>query len=252
MQRASARFRIPSTHTVLIRVGGLALILLIASFVGYRLGWFDFRHTLEHLERLRSTHGVVAFLIAFIAAFAVGTSVGFPGLPFMVVAGALFGTFLGSVVAWAGAMLGAMGGYWVAQTIGHDLVLRWLSRFRRAEVAVRDAQHFTGMLRLRLIPMLPLGTVNFVGGLARVPFARYLLATAIGILPSTVIYAYFADSLIEGVGHGRSDAIRSLVIASVLLILLSLTPKLLARKERHEEQPRGDRPVTSGRSVRSG
>jgi uncharacterized membrane protein YdjX (TVP38/TMEM64 family) len=82
------------------------------------------------------------------------------------------------------------------------------------------------MLRLRLIPVLPIGIVNFVAGLAEANVGPYLLATAIGVVPSIVIYTYFADSLIEGVSGGRKDAVASLLIASALLILLSLAPKL--------------------------
>ena len=79
-----------------------------------------------------------------------------------------------------------------------------------------------------------------------------MLATAIGIAPSTVIFTYFADSLLEGVGHGHADAMRSLVISSVLLILLSLAPKLFARGDRSKELEREREFITSGRSVRSG
>jgi uncharacterized membrane protein YdjX (TVP38/TMEM64 family) len=252
MQRTAPRLRTPPTRSVIIRVGSLAAILLLASFIGYRLGWFDYRHTLEHVARLREAHSVVAFAIGFVAVYGVGTAVGIPGMPFTVAAGALFGTLFGSALSWAGAMVGATAGYWIARTVGHDVVVRWLKRFRRIDAAVADARHFPGMLRLRLIPVLPLGTVNFVGGLARVPFVRYLLATAIGVLPSTIVYTYFADSLLEGVGHGRADAMRSLIIASVLLIVLSLAPKLLARKDRDATAAPVDLAITSGRSVRSG
>jgi len=160
----------------------------------------------------------------------------------------LFGTLLGSALAWVGAMIGAAIGYWVARTVGHDVLARWLKRYKRADAAVADARNLGGMLRLRLFPVIPLGTANFVGGLARVPFERYMLATAIGIVPSTVIFTYFADSLLEGVGHGHTNAMRSLIISSVLLILLSLTPKLFARRDQRKELDF----VTSDRSVRSG
>jgi len=80
-----------------------------------------------------------------------------------------------------------------------------------------------------LIAILPLGIVNFVGGLARTPFTSYMAATGVGIIPSILIYSYFADSLLERVGNGRSDALLSLVIASALLLALSLAPKWLAR-----------------------
>ena len=227
-----AAHRPPSSRAALVRIGTLVGLLIAASLIGYRLGWFDYRHTLEHLARLRDGQSVAIFAVCFVLAYGFATALGIPGMPFTVASGALFGTLLGSIFAWMGALVGATIGYWVARTIGHDVVVRWLKRYKRANAAVDDARDFAGMLRLRLIPVLPLGTVNFVGGLARAPFLSYLLATAIGVIPSTIIYNYFADSLLEGVGHGRADAMRSLIIASVLLILLSLTPKVLNRKAR--------------------
>ena len=155
-----------------------------------------------------------------------------PSLPFTVVAGVLFGTALGSTFAWVGEMVSAAAGYWIAITIGHDVVARWLSRYKRARAAIEDARDFEGILRLRLIPVLPLGTVNFVCGLARSPFGRYMVATAIGVVPSTIIYTYFADSLLERVGQGQAEAMRSVIIASALLIVLSLTPRWMNRWRR--------------------
>ena len=231
--RLGARARaLPPTRAAAIRIGILALLLVAASLVAYELGWFDYRHTLEHLARLRSHHNVLVFSICFVLIFGAGTSVGMPSLPFTVTAGVLFGTALGSTFAWVGELLSGALGYWVARSVGHDIVARWLSRYKRANAAIEDARDFAGILRLRLIPVLPLGTVNFICGLARSPFGTYMVATAIGVIPSTIIYTYFADSLLERVGQGHADAMRSVIIASVLLILLSLTPRWLARKRK--------------------
>jgi uncharacterized membrane protein YdjX (TVP38/TMEM64 family) len=230
MQRTTTDARaLPSSRAALARIGMLVGVLAAASLIGYKLGWFDYQHTLEHVKRLRQGHNFLIFSIGFVAVYGIGTAVGIPGLPFTVAAGALFGTLLGSALAWVGAMVGATTGYWIARTVGHDVVSRWVKRFKRVDTALGQACDFAGIMRLRLIPVFPLGTVNFVGGLARSPFGVYLLATAIGIIPSTIIYTYFADSLLEGVGNGRADAMRSLIIASVLLILLSLTPKFFNR-----------------------
>jgi uncharacterized membrane protein YdjX (TVP38/TMEM64 family) len=232
VQRTPGIANAPRTQSAVVRIAGLAVLLLVGSYIGYRLGWFDYRHTVQHLDRIRRSHSIWVFAITFVAVYALGTSVGFPGLPFTVAAGALFGTLLGSALSWCGAMLGAVVGYTVARTIGHNVVARWLQRYERANAAVGQASTFHGLLRLRLIPVIPLGTVNFVAGLARSPFGRYMLATAIGIIPSTLIYNYFADSLVEGVGGGKTRALVSLIVASALLILLSLLPRLLARRRR--------------------
>lgn len=230
MQRSSAGVRIPSTRAALLRIGGLALVLVVVSLTGYKFGWFDSQHAVEHITRLRRSYSPGVFIVGFVLIFGIGTSIGVPGLPLTVAAGAVFGTLLGSVLSWIGGMIGATAGYWLARTVGRNVVARWLKRFKRIDAAVAEARDFSGMLMLRLIPVFPIGVVNFVGGLARAPFWPYLGASAIGIIPSTVIYAYFADSLLEGVGGpGRSDAIKSLGIATVLMVGLSLAPKWLNR-----------------------
>lgn len=215
----------------MLRLGGLALILIVTSIIAYRLGWFDYRHTLEHVQRIRRVSSFWTFTVGFVVVFGLGTSVGVPGLPFTVAAGAIFGTLLGTIVSWFASMLGAISGYLIARTIGHDVVLRWVKRFRKVDAAIVDSSDFAGLLRLRLIPVIPLGTANFVGGLAKAPFGAYLAATALGIIPSIFIYTYFADSLLERVGNGRKNALVSLIIASVLLILLSLMPKFFRKKD---------------------
>ena len=225
------RRRFPPTRQVLFRVVPLALLLVAAALIGYKLGWFQYRDDLQHIQRLRRTHSVAGFTILFVIGFSIATSIGLPGLPLMVAAGALFGTVLGSVLSWIATMIGAVLGYWIARTIGRDVVTRWLKRFKHLDAAVGDARHFEGMLRLRLIPVIPLGTANFVGGLARVDFLVYLAATAIGVVPSILIYTYFADRLVDSVGHDRTAALQSLIIASALLLVLSLAPRLFDRRK---------------------
>jgi uncharacterized membrane protein YdjX (TVP38/TMEM64 family) len=219
-------------RSALWRVGGLALLLIAVTVAAHRFGWLDYQHALKHIENIRRSHSIVAFIAGTIVVFGLGTALGLPGLPFTVVAGVLFGTMLGTLLSWLGALLGATIGYWVARTVGHKEVLKLSKRVRRVDRAVEESRDFAGMLTLRLIPVLPIGTVNFVGGLARAPFWKYLVATAIGTLPSLIIYCYFADRLVEGVGSRQ--AVSSLIIASTLLIVLALAPRLVNR--RHPER----------------
>jgi uncharacterized membrane protein YdjX (TVP38/TMEM64 family) len=224
--------RTPPARNALVRIGILALLLIAVAAAGYKLGWFDYRHVLDQVSRQRRSHGVGVFTVGFVLVFGLGAALGGPGLPLTVVAGLLFGTVIGSALSWIGGMLGSIGGYWIARTVRRDVVTRWLKRFAKAESAIADSRDFTGMLRLRLIPILPLGVTNFVGGLARAPFLPYLGATAVGIIPATLIYAYFANSFVEGVEKDSTTARISLAVASVLMIVLSFTPRLLKTDSR--------------------
>ncbi|HLG29138.1 MAG TPA: hypothetical protein VI387_02910, partial [Candidatus Brocadiales bacterium] len=52
------------------------------------------------------------------------------------------------------------------------------------------------------------------------------LGSAIGMLPATFIYTYFADALLGGVTGSGKKALTNLIIASALLILISFVPTL--------------------------
>src|SRR5678815_5971480 len=60
----------PRTQAAVIRIAGLAVLLLVGSYIGYRLGWFNYRHTVQHLDRIRQSHSVWAFAIVFVVVYA--------------------------------------------------------------------------------------------------------------------------------------------------------------------------------------
>ena len=223
--RVRIKSKSPPTRVVVVRIAGLALILAVASFGAYALGLFDIRHVAEHIAALRRSDNTPLFRVLFILVYAGVTSVGVPALPLTVAAGVLFGAIPGTAFSWVGAILGAAIGYVIARTVGHDTVLRWIQRHRRLVGVVDDTTDFRGMLRLRLLPVLPVGAVSFAAGLAKAPLAPYLAATAVGLLPTTIVYSYFADRLVAGISGGENNALAIVLIASALLIALSLVPR---------------------------
>ena len=61
---------------------------------------------------------------------------------------------------------------------------------------------FNYLLVLRLIPVVPYIVVNLVPAVIGVPLRTFVLATVIGIAPSTVIYASIGDAL-SGLAQGE-------------------------------------------------
>ena len=197
-----------------------------------RLGWFDARRTFDGIRHLRETRDTLAFGILFVLIYSVFTALGVPGTPFTIAAGAIFGALPGAALAWTGAMLSGALGYWIARRMGYDLAMRLLRNSCRIKRAMVQSRDLGGMLRLRLLPFLPLGVVNFVGGLANARFGSYLVATAIGSIPSIFLFAYFADALVATRSSARHAALSSILLASFLLAGLALAPKLLRSPRR--------------------
>jgi uncharacterized membrane protein YdjX (TVP38/TMEM64 family) len=97
-------------------------------------------------------------------------------------------------------------------------------------VEFSESTSFLTLLRLRLVPIVPLSVVNFAAGLARMKFRTYVAATAIGILPPLVVFTWFADSLVLGISGAKAQAYRQLVWATAILLVLSLAPMLFRRR----------------------
>jgi uncharacterized membrane protein YdjX (TVP38/TMEM64 family) len=95
------------------------------------------------------------------------------------------------------------------------------------------------VLRLRLLPLVPFNVLSFAAGLAGVPFRPYLAATALGILPGTIVYTYFADSLLAGVEGASRQAFARVAAAGALLLAVSFGPALVRRLRRGPAGPRG-------------
>jgi uncharacterized membrane protein YdjX (TVP38/TMEM64 family) len=80
-------------------------------------------------------------------------------------------------------------------------------------------------MTLRLIPIFPFFIVNLLSGLTRVNLGTYVLATALGIIPGSFVYANAGRQLgsINSLGEIASPRVLG---AFALLGLLSLVPIL--------------------------
>ncbi len=207
----------------------VAILIAAAAVVAWKLGWLDYERGGQLARELRSLHDPVLAAVIFVAVWAVTGSIGFPALPLMIGGGVLFGAVAGTVLSLIGTALGATGGYWIARVAARGALGRWLER----HVPVHDMsarRGFMAMVRFRLLPVVPVAVGNFAAGLAAMDYWPYLAGTIVGQLPSTAIYSYFADRIVRAAAAGSgSAASKDVMIASGVLLLASLAPRVLRR-----------------------
>ena len=208
----------------------LVLLILAAALVARSLGLFELSDRTHLANAIRRVQGVKAIGVWFVLAYAVMAGIGLPATALTLAGGAIFGTALGSGLNWTGAVLGATIAHVLARSLGSDGINRLLGRNATKLEAFSERLNFQNILRLRLIPITPFNLLNFACGLARVPLRAYVPATAIGILPGTIIYTFFSDSLIGGVAGAKTHALLRVLVAGVLLTLLSFIPALIRRR----------------------
>lgn len=176
--------------------------------------------------------------LAFVAAYALGTTAGAPGTVLTFAGGAIFGVALGSLLNWVGACVGALFAFGVARGLGREFVAR-LARGRAAALDERIGEHgFRTILYLRLIPLVPFNGLNFGAGLTRVRLRDYALGTAVGIVPGVVIYTYFADAIVGGSRDARGEALLHFALAAGALIAFTVATDLVRKRWARRGRPR--------------
>jgi uncharacterized membrane protein YdjX (TVP38/TMEM64 family) len=217
------------------RVAVLRLAILVGLLLGAALAWSQFGPTdLEGLRtfarRARAMRDAGWAAPAFVLLYTVAGSLGLPITPLTLAAGVIFGAVLGAALSWAGGVAAAAGGYILARRLGASAIHSLAGKRANKKIEqLSDSTDFLTLLRLQLIPVLPLSALNVACGMARVPFGRYIAAAAVGVIPGSVIYAYFADQVIAGAAGAYSRSRAHVILASGLLVALTFVPTVVGR-----------------------
>lgn len=134
--------------------------------------------------------------LVLIGLYVAVTPLGFvPVSPLVFAGGFVYGVAAGSVYNLVGLLLAAMAGYYVAKALGREFVVRLAGpRLRRAE-RVFERQGFWPLVQTRYLPV-PFALVSYGAALAGVRASRFLITSAIGLAPATLIHTYFMPALV--------------------------------------------------------
>lgn len=130
--------------------------------------------------------------VLFIGGYALATVAVVPGAVLTLAAGAIWGLWRGTLIAFSGALLGSTAAFLVARYLARDRVADRLAenqRFHAIDRAVGEQGRKIVFL-LRLSPVFPFNLLNYALGVSGVRLRDYLLAS-LGMIPGTVLYVYY-------------------------------------------------------------
>lgn len=136
--------------------------------------------------------------VLLILAKVLGAVLFLPGTPLTLLAGGLLGTFWGTIVSLIGNILGAAAAFLIARYFLRGVVKeKVFSKYPKLKAY--EEKFFKDGLRtvmfLRLVPLFPFNALNYALGVTRVSTKDYIIGTSIGIIPGTLAYTYFGESL---------------------------------------------------------
>ncbi len=191
------------------RLALVATVIVLAGLAYYTLGrdGLSLEALMRHREAIDSfvTGQRILAPLAYIGVYILVVALSLPGAVFMtVVGGFLFGLVIGAAAAVTGATIGATLIFLLARTaLGEPLLRRAGPRAVKLAQGFRD-DAFSYLLFLRLVPAFPFFLVNLVPAFAGVRLLPFVTATALGVIPGSLAYAFAGTGLDSVIAAERS------------------------------------------------
>jgi len=205
---------------LLLLAAGLALFL--ATGLQRYLTFEALRDNRVWLLDLVARHFAAAAL-GFVVVYILAVALSVPGGAVLTIAGGfLFGKWIATALVLVAATIGATLLFLAART-----ALSGLLRARAAPWLVRleagfRSDAFSYLLVLRLVPLFPFFVVNLVPAFLGVSLRVFMLATLIGIIPGTFVYATVGSGLGSIFDSGKSFTAAGILTPEIVLALVGL------------------------------
>ena len=214
-----------------LKVAAFVLIIAAALLLDRRFGWSDELardDVIDRLQALAEQHFWSAAL-GYTAVTVVGCVVlAVPGVTFAVLAGVVFGPWLGILLCLAATTLGASASFLVGRFFLRDTFKPLAEKNRYLKKLLFDSKPKNEVLVLmitRLVPLFPYNLQNFAYGITDIGFWKYTVCTFVFMLPGVAMFTVGAAGFTVSDGSAWYFA-----AAGVMLVLVLVVGWLLRRR----------------------
>jgi uncharacterized membrane protein YdjX (TVP38/TMEM64 family) len=178
----------------MIKKAILVLVLLgaiVAYFVfdlGQILSLENFKASQSEIVAAKDSNPIL-YIAGFFILYVAVTGLSIPGAAFMsLVAGALFGVLVGTIIVSFASTLGATLAFLSARFVLRDWVQgKFGERLRAVDEGLEKDGAFY-LFTLRLIPVFPFFVINLLMGLTRIKTRTFFWVSQLGMLPATIVF----------------------------------------------------------------
>jgi uncharacterized membrane protein YdjX (TVP38/TMEM64 family) len=192
IQTPSEQPRRVFTALGIIKVAVVLILVLGSAYLLWdHTEWFENPRLVKAEVLAWGVWGPVVYMLLY----AVGPSFLVPGAVMTIAGGLAFGALRGSVYSLLGAEAGALVAFAAGRFLGRSFVQRVVGgRFEKL-LAQIGRHGFQIIFYLRLVPLIPYNALNLLAGASPITFRDYFWASAIGMVPGTILFAFLGDAL---------------------------------------------------------
>ena len=173
--------------------------------------------------------GIWAPIASFILMILQSIVAPIPSVVIVFVNAALFGWFKGAILSFISALSGACLCFYIARLLGRDVVEKLVSKtsINKVDKFFKEYGSYT-VLIARLLPFVSFDLISYAAGLTGMSFLKFFIATALGQLPTKLIYSYAGEAFIGNI----ENIIAIILIISSLVVLAMLIKKYTSSKRK--------------------
>ena len=221
------KFKIRGNILKLKKMIPVAILLLglILFFVFGGQDYLNFQTLSEHYKKLQAftnDHYVISVL-TYMLVYILVVAFSIPGATVMtLIGGFLFGVIFGSIWVVLSATVGASITFLAVNTaFGNILKNKVDTKLSKIQKGFTE-NAFNYLLVLRLIPIFPFFAINIAAGIVGMKLRTFFIATLIGIIPGSAVYAWVGSGLGYTLDQGKSINLGIIFEPQVLLPIIAL------------------------------
>jgi uncharacterized membrane protein YdjX (TVP38/TMEM64 family) len=170
----------------------LVLLSAIAAYFIFDLGQFlsleNFKASQTDIVAAKDANPIL-YITGFFILYVAVTGLSIPGAAIMsLIAGALFGVVIGTIIVSFASTIGATLAFLSARFVLRDWVQgKFGARLRVIDDGLQKDGAFY-VFTLRLIPVFPFFVINLLMGLTRIKTPTFFWVSQLGMLPATIVF----------------------------------------------------------------
>ncbi len=207
-----------------------AVVILVVALVGTVAlrPYLSFEALVANRHALMDFVGAhwLAAVLVFVAIYTGIVGFSLPGATLMTLTGGfLFGLFPGVLFNIAGASVGAVLIFLAVRTGFGELLSRRIDASHGAVHRLKqgiDENQWSVLFLMRLVPAVPFFVANVVPALLNVPLSRFIVTTALGIIPGALVLTSVGAGLGDVIEAGHEPDLSVIFSPPILLPILGL------------------------------
>lgn len=206
----------------------IAIIVFIAIISIFVVKKFSF----EDIKSYVNSHGSLAALF-YILTFVLLPIFFFPVPIIVLVGGAVFGIFKGSLYTMIGVLINTPIMYFIGRFLLKDFVYSFVNKHMPEKLLnalySKNQKNLSLVLFIiRLSPIFSYNLVNYISGVTEIKFFYYILTTFAGVIPGVISFNYFGESVLH---PGSREFFYSIGFLLLLVLISAIISKLFLKEE---------------------